>query len=100
MQSAKEFRGQWFRQVPEQIEDNCSGCFYASEPDNALCDVVGCHNIVGAIWVPKYSELELAVLSLLEYFESGNSVPVQQATIKADSPEIRKLRELVGKPCT
>lgn len=100
MQDTKEFRAQWFKAIPEKVEDTCNGCFYAYESDNAFCDVVDCHNVPGVIWVPKYSKLEMAVLSLLEYFESGNNVPVQQATIKADSPEIRKLRELVGRSCT
>lgn len=87
--------------------EGCS-CHGMDDDENTACTAVRCTELPetkNVIWVPykknpKLVELETAVLSLLEYFESGNSVPVQQATIKADSPEIRKLRELVGKPCT
>lgn len=36
----------------------------------------------------RIAELEKALRGVLGYFRSGNDVPVERATIKADSPEI------------
>lgn len=42
-------------------------------------------------------ELLAALNGLLAYFESGNSVPVSQATIKANSPEVIAARAAIAK---
>lgn len=42
-------------------------------------------------------EATTALNNILEYFRSGNSVAVQQATIRADSPEIVKAFEVLAK---
>lgn len=36
----------------------------------------------------RIAELEKALHGILGYFRSGNSIPVERATIKADAPEI------------
>jgi hypothetical protein len=38
-----------------------------------------------------------ALNNILEYFRSGNSVAVQHATIRADSPEIMKAFDVLAK---
>lgn len=38
------------------------------------------------------TELQLAVKNLLEYFESSNDLPVEKATIRSDSKEVRELK--------
>ena len=45
----------------------------------------------------KENELRAALSGLLSYFESGNSVPVDKATIKADSPEVIDARAAIQK---
>ena len=45
----------------------------------------------------KENELRAALSGLLSYFESGNSVPVDKATIKADSPEVIAARAAIQK---
>ena len=42
-------------------------------------------------------ELLAALNGLLAYFESGNSVPVSQATIKANSPEVLAARAAIAR---
>lgn len=50
-----------------------------------------------SLLVAQREELLAAVNGLLAYFESGNSVPVSQATIKANSAEVLAARAAIAK---
>lgn len=45
----------------------------------------------------RLKEATTALNNILEHFRSGNSVAVQQATIRADSPEIVRAFEVLAK---
>jgi hypothetical protein len=44
----------------------------------------------------RLAEVKRAIADLLLYFKSGNSIPVEKATIKAGSPEIVTLAAFLG----
>lgn len=54
------------------------------------------HQIAGPIQAQR-DELLAAMTGLLAYFESGNCVPVSQATIKANSAEVLAARAAIAK---
>lgn len=95
-------------------------CLTNSVPDNDEANarrLVACWNACEGIdtetlekepemkkWVASYlerarqrNELLEALNGLLAYFESGNSVPVSQATIKATSAEVLAARAAIAK---
>ena len=56
--------------------------------DGDCCKMV-CTRVYRASEVDaRIAELEKALHGILGYFRSGNSIPVERATIKADAPEI------------
>ena len=75
----------------------CEGIDTADLDVGSVSIIHKLHDEVAKLVLAQRDELLAALQGILGYFDSGNSVPVSQATIRAGSDEVKAARAAIAK---